>query len=91
MFHEFHFPALCYHLTCLPARFGNCRFPLATGAAVIGPVAKDLLGETYPSKMDAFWEGDAVWLYLRCIRSGLYKGHKTMNSRKGKKNTTHLD
>ena len=36
--------------------FGNCRFPLATGAAVIGPVAKDLLEETHPSKMVDFWQ-----------------------------------
>ena len=68
--------------------FGNCRFPLATGATVIGPVAKDLLEETYPSKMDDFWEGDAVWIYIRCIRWVLYKGHKTMNFRE--KNTTYL-
>lgn len=40
-------------LAFLPS-FGNCRFPLATGATVIGPVAKDLLEETYPSKMDDF-------------------------------------
>lgn len=44
--------------------FGNCRFPLATGATIIGPVAKDLLEETYPSKMGWFWEGDAVWIYI---------------------------
>lgn len=68
--------------------FGNCRFPLATGATVIGPVAKDLLEETYPSKMDDFWEGDAGWIYSRCISWGLYKGHKTRNSREKKHNTS---